>query len=60
MKNLVNYLDEWLDEENDFEPSKQKKDKINKKTFKKINEDNQTQPNKTYKNKSKYYRKNNK
>lgn len=60
MKNLVNYLDEWLDEDNDFDPSKQKKDKVNKKAFKKINEDNQSHPNKTYKNKSKYYKKNNK
>jgi hypothetical protein len=60
MKNLVNYLDEYLDEENIFENVKQTKEKFNKKAFKKIDEDNQTQPNKTYKNKSKYYRKNNK
>lgn len=60
MKNLVNYLDEYLDEENIFENVKQTKEKFNKKAFKKIDEDNQTQSNKTYKNKSKYYRKNNK
>ena len=63
MKNLVNYLDEYLDENNDSisydskKSKKDKKDKINKKELRRMDEtNNQSQITKTYKNKSKYYK----
>ncbi len=61
MKNLVNYLDEYLDENNDFscnsKKNKKDKNKINKKELRRMDEtNNQSQITKTFKNKSKYYK----